>query len=176
MSSGRKISILWHLRSARSLTAIMKVLTAVLKLNRSVSSSIFLMARCRIFSSASVAFSSFHILPFISSKNKRHNFLRKRCTPSIPLVSQGLLASTGPRNISYMRKVSAPYLLHNSSGLTVLYLDLDIFSTSALQIYLPSSRINSASANSGFHFLKASIFNSSPSTMLTSTCSSLTIY
>ncbi len=35
---------------------------------------------------------------------------KKRCTPSMPLVSQGLLCSTGPRNISYMRKVSAPNL------------------------------------------------------------------
>src|SRR5437868_6851281 len=169
----------------------MNVLTAVLKLKRSVSSSIFLIVRCNTFNSASVDLSSFQILASppaplptergveTSLKNSLHNFRRKRCTPSIPFVSQGLLASTGPRNISYMRKVSAPYFNTRSSGLTVLNLDLDIFSTSELQIYFPSSsRINVASLYSGFHFLKALTSNSMSSTMLTSTCnsSSLPLY
>src|ERR1700739_2349488 len=114
----------------------MNVLTAVLKLKRSVSSSIFLIVLCKTFNSASVGFSSVHTFPLISSKNKRHNFFRKRCTPSMPLVSQGLLCSTGPRNISYIRKVSAPYLSTRSFGLTTLYLDLDIFSVISWHKYL----------------------------------------
>src|SRR6478735_6039018 len=89
----------------------------------------------------------------------------------MPLVSQGLLCSTGPRNISYMRKVSAPYFSQSSFGLTVLYFDLDIFSVSTPQMYLPSSKINSAFAYSPFfHFLNSLIFSSTPSTIFTSTC------
>ncbi len=34
------------------------------------------------------------------SQNSAHSFLRKRKQPSMPLVSQGFDASTGPRNIS----------------------------------------------------------------------------
>ena len=93
----------------------------------------------------------------------------------MPFVSQGLLISTGPRNISYIRKVSAPYFVTKSSGLTVLNFDLDIFSISVPQIYFPSSSlINSAFAYSPFlHFLNSSISNSTPSTIFTSTCISL---
>src|SRR3712207_2579002 len=47
----------------------------------------------------------------------------------MPFVSHGLLISTGPKNISYIRKVSAPYLSTTSSGLTTLSFDFDIFST-----------------------------------------------
>src|SRR5690606_30234673 len=153
-----------------SFTAIIKALTAVLKEKRSVSSSTFLMVRCNTFNSSAAGCSSVQTSPFCSSKNNRHNFFKKRCTPSIPLVSQGLLCSTGPRNISYMRKVSAPYFKTSSSGLTVLNLDLDIFSTSTPQMYLPSSKINSALAYSPLrHFLNASVSNSMPSTIFTST-------
>src|SRR5690606_551141 len=99
------------------------------------------------------------------------SFFKNRCTPSIPLVSQGLLISTGPKNISYMRNVSAPYLATRSSGLTVLNLDLDIFSTSDPQIYFPSSRTNSASLYSPLrHCLNCSISSSKPFTKFTSTC------
>ena len=57
--------------------------------------------------------------------------LRKNlCTPSMPLVSQGLDCSKGPKNISYKRKVSAPYCSTITSGLTTLYIDLDIRITS----------------------------------------------
>src|ERR1035437_623162 len=87
----------------------------------------------------------------------------------MPLVSHGLLASTGPKNISYIRKVSAPYLSIKSFGLTVLYFDLDIFSTSTPQMYLPSSKINSALLYSSLQFLKVFIFSSTPSTKFTST-------
>ena len=48
--------------------------------------------------------------------------------PSQPEVCQGLTCSRGPINISYMRRVSAPKRSTMSSGLTTLYLDLDIFS------------------------------------------------
>src|SRR5487761_2477314 len=110
------------------------------------------------------------MLPLVSSKNSLHSFRRKRCTPSIPLVSQGLLCSTGPRNISYILNVSAPYFSTSSFGLTVLNFDLDIFSTSEPQRYFPFSHTNSAFAYSPLrHFLNASVFNSVPSTKLTST-------
>ncbi|MNL68627.1 hypothetical protein D3C87_1933790 [compost metagenome] len=39
-----------------------------------------------------------------------------------------MAASRGPMNISYRRRVSAPYSLTTSSGLTTLPRDLDIFS------------------------------------------------
>src|SRR4030095_16908832 len=95
--------------------------------------SIFLMVLCNTFNSAAVGFSSFQFLPFSSSLNNLQSFRRNRCTPSMPLVSHGLLASTGPRNISYILKVSAPYFSTRTSGLTVLYLLLLIFSTSLPQ-------------------------------------------
>ena len=151
--------------------------TEVLKEKRSISSVIFLMVLCNAFSSAAVGASSVTMLCSVcSSKNKRHNFFRKRCTPSIPLVSQGLLISIGPRNISYIRNVSAPYSFTISSGLTTLYFDLDIFSVSTPQRYLPSSRMNCALAYSGRHCLKPSVSSSVPSTRLTSTCRALTSY
>ena len=58
----------------------------------------------------------------------------------------------------------------NTSGLTVLNLLLDIFSTSAPQMYLPFSNTNVALAYSPLrHCLNAVISNSYPSTKLTST-------
>src|SRR5450631_2772508 len=148
----------------------MRALTAVLKENRSVSSSTFLIALCNTFHSASVAWLFVQTFPFRSSKNKRQSLRRNRCTPSIPLVSQGLLCSTGPRNISYIRNVSAPYFSTSSVGFTVLNLDFDIFSTSAPQIYFPSSVIKWARVYSGLQDLNFGISSSSPSTRFTSTC------
>src|SRR6185312_5131505 len=146
-----RISRLWHFRSVSSLTPIMSALTPVLKEKRSVASSTFLTVRKMHFHSASLGVCVVQTAPFVSSKNRRHSLRRNRCTPSIPFVSQGLLCSTGPRNISYIRKVSAPYFLTRSLGLTVLYSRLLIFSTSVPQMYLPSSRTNSAFAYSLRH-------------------------
>ena len=92
----------------------------------------------------------------------------------MPFVSQGLLASTGPRNISYRRSVSAPYFSTIMSGLTTLNIDFDIFSTAQPQIYLPSSSTNSALAYSGRHALNASMSSTSALTMFTSTCIGVT--
>ena len=52
--------------------------------------------------------------------------------PTTARVSQGLLCSSGPRPISYSRKVSAPYAAYISSGLTMFFSDLPI---------LPNSRV-----------------------------------
>src|SRR5690606_36042597 len=92
---------------------------------------------------------------------RRHNFFKKLYTPEIPAVFQGLDCSKGPKNISYKRRLSAPYSSQILSGLTTLYLDLDIFSTSRPTIYLPSSKTNWASRYSVRQFLNASISNSS---------------
>src|SRR5450432_2606372 len=146
----------------------MSALTPVLKENRSVSSSSFLMALCNTFFSASVAATSVQTLPFTSSKNNLQSLRRKRCTPSMPLVSQGLLCSTGPKNISYILKVSAPYFSTSSFGFTVLNFDFDIFSTSAPHIYFPSSRINPEFAYSGLQDLNLFVSNSKPSAIETS--------
>src|SRR5665647_1236744 len=77
ISKGSRISFLWHFKSESSFTQTIKALTAVLKEKRSVSSSIFLMVLFSVFNSASFAFSSVHILPFISSKNNLHNFFQE---------------------------------------------------------------------------------------------------
>src|SRR5690606_40960037 len=86
----------------------------------------------------------------------------------MPLVFQGLNCSNGPRNISYSLRVSAPYLSITSSGLTTLYLDLDIFSTSAPHTYFPSSKIKLAPARSDLHCLKRSKSRDRKSTRLNS--------
>src|SRR5690606_35775657 len=97
----------------------------------------------------------------LSSKYKRHNFFKKPCTPVIPAVFQGFACSSGPRNISYILKVSAPYWLQISSGFTTLYLLLDIFSTSRETLNVPSSSvINSAFLYSSRQFLKPSMLRS----------------
>ncbi|CAI8212526.1 MAG: Uncharacterised protein [Flavobacteriaceae bacterium] len=88
--------------------------------------------------------------------NRRHNFFKKLCTPDIPAVFHGFACSNGPKNISYIRRVSAPYWRQISSGLTTLYFDLDIFSTSRVTLKLPSSSVTkAASLNSTRQFLKA---------------------
>ena len=46
-------------------------------------------------------------LPSAEQYNLQH-FLKKLCTPEMPLVSQGLLCSIGPNTISYNLNVSAP--------------------------------------------------------------------
>src|SRR5690606_643213 len=113
----------------------------------------------------------------LSSKYKRHNFFKKPYTPVIPAVFQGFACSSGPKNISYILKVSAPYCLQISSGFTTLYLDLDIFSTSRETTKAspwpppkegeselktsPLSNMKTASLNSGRQFLKPSISSSS---------------
>src|SRR5690606_28197210 len=93
---------------------------------------------------------------------KRHNFFKKPCVPVIPAVFQGLDCSKGPRNISYNRRLSAPYSSQILSGLTTLYLDLDIFSTSRVTLKPSSSDAKKvASAKSSLQFLNASKSNSS---------------
>ena len=135
------------------------------------------MVLCNIFSSALVGASSVSVILPCWSKNNRQNLSKNRDTPCILSVFQGLLSSNGPKNISYMRKQSAPYLATTSSGLTTLCFDLDIFSTAAPHIYFPSGfRTNSALAYSGFHCLKAAVSNTSFCTILISTCSSVVLY
>ena len=97
-----------------------------------------------------------------------------RWQPSIPFVSQGFDCSTGPRNISYRRSVSAPYFSTMVSGFTTLNIDLLIFSIAHPQIYLSFSRMNSAFAYSGRQARKASISRISFDTILTSTWSGVT--
>ena len=53
---------------------------------------------------------------------------RKPRTPLTPSMLQGLTASSGPMNISYSRRESAPYSRTTSSGLTTLPRAFDIFS------------------------------------------------
>src|SRR5690606_997348 len=117
----------------------------------------FLMILCNAFNSALVGSALLTVNSHASLWNKRQNLRKNLNTPSIPLVFQGLLCSNGPKNISYMRKVSAPYCEIKTSGFTTLNLDFDIFSTSTPQTYLPFSSINSASTNSGLNSLNASI-------------------
>src|SRR5574343_576130 len=118
--------------------------TDVLKEKFSISSVTFLMVLCSDLYISAVG-SSFVIFKPLSSKYKRHNFFKKPETPVIPAVFQGFACSNGPKNISYKRKVSAPYSLQMSSGLTTLYFDFDIFSTSRPTMYFPPSKMNSAS-------------------------------
>ena len=100
-----KASRLVDFREVSSLTAIMKAAMEVLKEKFSISSVIFLMSLCTAFFSSLLI--SFSAERSAFSKSPQ-SFLRKRFTPSIPLVSQGFDCSTGPRNISYRRSVSAP--------------------------------------------------------------------
>ena len=102
MANGSRIARLLHLRAASSLWAIMNAGIEVLNEKFSISHVIFLMSLCRLLSSSFVGCSSVTVSYIF------HAFFRKRCTPSMPLVSQGLDISSGPRNISYRRKVSAP--------------------------------------------------------------------
>ena len=134
------------------------------------------MAVCKTRNSSAVAVSSTTFFTWVfSSKNNRQTFRKKLCDPEIEFVFQGLNCSNGPKNISYTRNVSAPYFEIKSSGLTTLYLDLDIFSTSQPHTYLPPSRINSASSGTSFlDFLNASKSKMSFSTMFTSTCKAAT--
>ena len=147
---------LLHFCSVSSLTQIIKLETPVLKEKRSRSSVSFLMVLCSVFSAAGSGWAS------VTSKwlfwwNKRQYFFKKPCTPVMPLVSQGLLCSSGPKNISYMRRVSAPYFSQRSSGVTTLYQRLDILSTSLLTNTLPSAlQTNSCWAYCGCHALSAS--------------------
>ena len=111
----------------------------------SMSNVTFLISLCKDFNSSAVGSASVTCRVSVLPKNKPQSFFKKRCTPSIPFVSQGLDCSNGPRNISYKRRVSAPYFSTIISGFTTLNMDLDIFSTAHPQIYLPSSNTNSAS-------------------------------
>ena len=147
----------------------MNAATDVLYEKFSISSVTFFMSLWIDLSSSLVGASSDTFrLPSLSV-NMFHIFLMKRWQPSMPLVSQGFDCSSGPRNISYMRRVSAPYLSMITSGLTTLNMDLLIFSTAHPQMYLPFSRMNSALLYSGRQFLNASTSRTSALTMFTST-------
>lgn len=87
--------------------------------NVDISEAAFLMVLCNDFKLSFVGSSLFTIRP-LSSKYNLHNFLRKPNTPEIPAVFQGFACSNGPKNISYKRRVSAPYSLQISSGVTTL--------------------------------------------------------
>src|ERR1043166_9376463 len=95
----------------------MKLLTEVLNEKRSISSDIFLMVLCKVFNSPLVGASASPPAPLprrgelsasITCIASFHNFFKKPETPVIPLVFQGLLCSSGPKNISYKRRQSAP--------------------------------------------------------------------
>ncbi len=88
-----------------SLTAIMKADIEVLKENCSMSEVTFFISLLTVLLSSRLISASDSRSVFSKSP---HSFLRKRFTPSMPLVSHGLDCSTGPRNISYRRSVSAP--------------------------------------------------------------------
>src|SRR5690606_11136253 len=133
-----------HFCCDNSFTQIINCETEVLNEKFSISSVAFLMVLCRDLYISLVG-SSFVIFKPLSSKYNLHSFFRKPKTPVIPAVFQGFACSSGPKNISYKRKVSAPYSSQISSGFTTLYFDLDIFSTSRPTMYFPfSSKINSA--------------------------------
>ena len=174
MVNGSKISRWLHFAAVSSLVAIINALTEVFKEKASISCVTFSMVLCSVFSDAFEGFSS--LTPKESDWwNNRQNLFKKLLTPEIPAVFQGLACSMGPKNISYMRKVSAPYWSQIASGLTTLYLDFDIFSTSRPTMYLPSSNSNVASAKWGCHFFTSSIFNSFwAETKETSTCTGTT--
>ena len=65
--------------------------------------------------------------PVSSSTTRRHRRCRKRCEPTTARVSQGRERSSGPIDISYTRRVSAPYSSYMSSGATAFFSDLPIF-------------------------------------------------
>ena len=60
------------------------------------------------------------------SMTARQTRLKKRYTPSTPRMLQGLVASSGPMNISYSRRLSAPYSSTTLFGLMTLPRALDI--------------------------------------------------
>ena len=62
-----------------------------------------------------------------SSTTLRHSRCRKRWEPTTARVSHGRESSSGPIDISYTRKVSAPYASYMSSGVTMFFSDLPIF-------------------------------------------------
>src|ERR1700722_20192631 len=99
---------LLHFKSVSSFTAIIKLETDVLNEKRSTSSSTLRMILCSDFNSALVGSSSDKLNFHASSWNSLQNLRRNLKTPSMPLVFHGLLCSKGPKNISYMRRVSAP--------------------------------------------------------------------
>ena len=134
------------------------------------------MSLCSDFNSSFVGSSSVITRLSFLSKNIPQSLRRKRWQPSIPFVSQGFDCSIGPRNISYIRSVSAPYFSTMISGFTTLNIDLLIFSTAHPQIYLSFSRMNSALAYSGRQARNASMSSTSFVTMFTSTCNGVTSY
>ena len=161
MANGSRIVRSWQFCVVNSFTQIINWLTDVLKEKLVISSPTFLMVLCKVFKLSFDGSLSVTIKPW-SSKYKRQSFLRKPKTPVIPAVFHGLACSSGPRNISYKRSVSAPYSLQISSGLTTLYFDLDIFSTSRPTMYFPlSSLMNLAYLYSSLQFLNSSILSSS---------------
>ena len=105
-TSGSRIARLRQ--SPNSLRQIMKAATDVLKEKFSMSSRTFRIVLCSVLSSLSVGASSVTARASPSKKSRQNRF-RNLCTPSMPFVSQGFDCSNGPRNISYMRSVSAPY-------------------------------------------------------------------
>jgi hypothetical protein len=85
------------------------------------------MVRCSSRRSASSAgASTTRSSPVCSSTMVRQTRCRNRCAPITARVSQGRETSSGPIDISYTRKVSAPYASHISSGVTTFFSDLPI--------------------------------------------------
>src|SRR5690349_17191703 len=108
ITNGSSIVRLLHFIELSSLQQIMNSLTEVLNENFSMSSSIFFSVLFNTFSSSRVGSSMLTVkLPALSWK-RFQNLRRNLKTPSIPFVFQGLDNSKGPKNISYILKVSAP--------------------------------------------------------------------
>ena len=84
---------------------------AVLKRRLSISSPTFLIVSCRNFSASGVsAAAEFKrgLSPPSSLRHSRQTLRRNRCTPSMPWGFHGFIASSGPKNIRYIRSESAP--------------------------------------------------------------------
>ena len=144
-TNGSSTARLSHFKALSSFVQIINAGMDVLKEKFSMSDSIFFIVLCKVLSSSFVGSASL-TLNESPLWNSRQNFRRNLYTPSMPCVSQGLLNSSGPRNISYKRRVSAPNSSITVSGFTTLNMDLDIFSMAQPQTYFPSSKMNSALA------------------------------
>src|SRR5690606_12413012 len=108
IARGSSTARLLHFMELSSFTQIMNSLTVVLNEKLLISCSTFLMVLCRIFNSSRVGSALLTFQLPCASWNRFQNLRKNLNTPSMPLVFQGLLNSSGPRNISYKHSVSAP--------------------------------------------------------------------
>ena len=88
----------------------------------SVSSVTLWIVWCSLRSTAAVSGASVRLRA--PRRTSAHTLSRKRRTPMIPSSRKSPPSSNGPRNIRYMRNVSAPHCSMYSSGITTLPRDL----------------------------------------------------